>query len=68
MTVSAPVGRETYLAVVRKAGECDHGVDGGDVVRPWVMTPACPYCRRRHPQHWRFITTPASAVDLDVDP
>lgn len=68
MAVAGLVGREAYRAVVAQAGDCRHGNQGGDVVRPWTMTPACPWCRRMHPQHWRFITTPLdqlAAVDLD---
>ena len=66
------VTREHYRAVLLSAPECDHGVVGGDIVRPWVMTPACALCRRRHPVRWRFITPDVSdhpdAVDLDTPP
>jgi hypothetical protein len=46
--------REAYTAALRTALECLHGVQGGDLVRPWTGTPACPLCRLRHPVTWRY--------------
>ena len=49
-----PVTREAYAAAVRTALDCIHGQQGGDLVRPWTSTPACPLCRRRDPVTWRY--------------
>lgn len=51
--------RERYRRMVAAADDCTHGQPGGDIVRPWCNTPACPWCRRRHPVHWRPFDTPA---------
>jgi hypothetical protein len=44
-----------YTYALRTAPDCIHGQQGGDIVRPWTGTPACPLCRRRHPVHWRRL-------------
>lgn len=41
-----------YQDALTTAGECIHGVTGGELVRPWTGTPACAMCRRRNPVHW----------------
>lgn len=48
-----------YDDAVRSAADCVHEQQGGDLVRPWTGTPACPLCRRRHPVHWRRLPDPA---------
>jgi hypothetical protein len=65
------VSRSSYYdAAVRTADECIHQVQGGDIVRPWCDTPACPLCRRRHPVHWRRLgqdakPRPSNVVQLN---
>lgn len=44
--------RHAYAEALATAGECIHGVIGGEIVRPWIGNPACAMCRRRHPVHW----------------
>ena len=50
---AAELARAEYVAALARAPDCIHGQRGGDLVRPWCSTPACPFCRRRHPVHWR---------------
>lgn len=73
-----PSARRDYDAATR-AGDCSHGVPGGDVIRPWCGSPACPLCRR-HPTRWRtpldalfsaalhgFVEAPAPPALFDTD-
>jgi hypothetical protein len=59
---------QAYDRAVRISDDCIHGVQGGDIVRPWTGKPACALCRRRHPLHWRTIgeraPRPANVVDI----
>lgn len=41
-----------YNDALRTAGNCQHGVLGGELVRPWCGTPVCALCRRQHPVTW----------------
>ena len=59
-----------YSATVRLAGECDHGVVGGAVIRPWVGNPSCSVCRRSNPENWRpvlYLTTSDPAPPAGAD-
>ena len=50
-----------YQDTLRTAGECMHGVVGGEIVRPWTGTPGCALCRCRPPLFWwrlRFDAQP----------
>ena len=55
-----------YDTAVRSAPECIHAVQGGDIVRPWTGTPACAFCRRRHPVHWRRLGEDARPLPANV--
>jgi hypothetical protein len=65
VTVSAS---KAYDNAVRTAADCIHGVQGGDIVRPWTAKPACALCRRRHPVHWITIgeraPRPRNVIDI----
>ena len=52
---TATADRAAYAATCLAAGPCIHDEPGGDVVRPWVGTPACPFCRQRHRVHWQPV-------------
>jgi hypothetical protein len=54
--------KHAYAEVLATAGECIHGVIGGEIVRPWIGNPACAMCRRRNPVHWWRLRTPAAPV------
>lgn len=47
-----------YAATCLVAGPCIHDEPGGDVIRPWCGTPACPFCRRRNRVHWQPVRQP----------
>jgi hypothetical protein len=51
--------RHAYAVALATAGECIHGVIGGEIVRPWTGNPACAKCRRRNPVHWWRLRVPA---------
>lgn len=69
--MTAP-GRREYAQAVKAAESfeltCIHGQPAGDLVRPWAGTPACPFCRRRHPVHWRRLTPGAEPAPRNVTP
>lgn len=50
--------RAAYLDTLATAGECMHGVPGGEIVRPWTGTPNCALCRRRDPVTWWRLRLP----------
>jgi len=51
--------RHYYAEALATAGECIHGVIGGEIVRPWIGNPGCAMCRRRNPVHWWRLRPPA---------
>ena len=57
-----------YDDAVRTAGECIHGLEGGDIVRPWTGSPACPLCRGRHRVHWRWLPDEPKPLPPNVIP
>jgi len=51
-----------FEAAVRLAGDCEHGIVGGSVVRSWAGSPGCVFCRLGNRDSWITPRYVAAAV------